>query len=173
MIGHCSSHYNGQDNLSFEVQQENIAFWTQLSPRHWTCPMGPISVKQEGPHLTWQVKPLTWQVELKSLNYFANWRRYCVYTGYCLLLFCLFVFFECFVLCARKWFCVFFLFLVCFIIGLPWNFFKPCHQVTSFSCLHWVPNQPDAVSLFNRFDRLKILWLLSLSWFWWWLSWLS
>jgi len=23
-------------------------------------------------------------------------------------------------------------------------------MVTSFSCLHWVPNQPDAVSLFNR-----------------------
>ena len=23
-------------------------------------------------------------------------------------------------------------------------------QVTSFSCLHWVPNQPDAVSLFNK-----------------------
>jgi len=23
-------------------------------------------------------------------------------------------------------------------------------MVTSFSCLHWVPNQPDAVSLFNK-----------------------
>ena len=23
-------------------------------------------------------------------------------------------------------------------------------KVTSFSCLHWVPNQPDAVSLFNK-----------------------
>ena len=26
MIGHCSSHYDGQDNLSFEVQQENNVF---------------------------------------------------------------------------------------------------------------------------------------------------
>ena len=33
MIGHCSSHYDGQDNLSFEVQQENNVFWTQLSPK--------------------------------------------------------------------------------------------------------------------------------------------
>ena len=26
MIGHCSSHYDGQDNISFEVQQENNVF---------------------------------------------------------------------------------------------------------------------------------------------------
>ena len=26
MIGHCSSHYNGQDNLSFEVQHEDNVF---------------------------------------------------------------------------------------------------------------------------------------------------
>ena len=102
MISHCSEHYDGQQNLSFQVVFKTRFEWgwkdllmelpnlTQFLSRPWTFQTEETSAKQKSPPSTWQVQQL------------PN--------------------------------------------PTPWNSSK----VTSFSCLHWVPNQPDAVSLFNK-----------------------
>ena len=71
MISHCSNHYNGQENLAFEVVKPNwnikLLFhfngngkWIlpNFLPRPWMCQMEQTSAKQESPPSTWQVNLL-------------------------------------------------------------------------------------------------------------------
>ena len=71
MISHCSNHYNGQENLAFEVVKPNwnikLPFhfngngkWIlpNFLPRPWMCQMEQTSAKQESPPSTWQVNLL-------------------------------------------------------------------------------------------------------------------
>ena len=122
MIGHCSSHYNGQDNLSFEVQQENNVFWTQLSPKTLDVSNGADFCKTRGSSFDMASRAfdnLTWQVKLKSLIswcLFVGWETILqidvvfvstLYTGCCLLLLCCFSSIFCVVwtIVILCWFC--------------------------------------------------------------------
>ena len=68
MISHCSNHYNGQENLSFQVVFFYIRFgspywmeWLlnliQFLARPWTCQVDQSSARQMSLPSTWQVNP--------------------------------------------------------------------------------------------------------------------
>ena len=96
MINHCSNHYSGQENLSFQVFT-----WSDNQL---------VEVEIED---GFTISPQTLDV--------SNGADFCQTKE------------SSFNMASRSF--------------QPWHW---SHQVTSFSCLHWVPNQPDAVSVFNR-----------------------
>ena len=96
MINHCSNHYSGQENLSFQVFT-------------WSDNQLVVVEIEDG----FTISPQTLDV--------SNGADFCQTKE------------SSFNMASRS--------------SQPWHW---SHQVTSFSCLHWVPNQPDAVSVFNR-----------------------
>ena len=67
MINHCSNHYSGQENLSFQVFTWSDINWSrwkskmvsQFLPRPWMCQTEQTSAKPKS-------LPSTWQVDLSN-----------------------------------------------------------------------------------------------------------